>query len=151
MDNTLTCEPVSIWSIKFESAFLSSKSRLVVHKDSMPLRFTFIFVEIPLYLFFFHKLTLHVHARSRNVRPLATPPSVLALHAHSAGRELATPVVQPSAMASCARHLPCLWWPPARRALLRYADTYQNYRIGIVVRIGYADTPPIRYRWSIGK
>jgi hypothetical protein len=33
---------------------------------------------------------------------------------------------------------------------LRYTDTYQNCRIGIAIRIGYADTP-IRHRYGIGE
>jgi Leucine-rich repeat (LRR) protein len=33
---------------------------------------------------------------------------------------------------------------------LRYADTYQNCRISIAIRIGYADTP-IRHRYGIGE
>jgi hypothetical protein len=44
-------------------------------------------------------------------------------------------------------HVTVLGWISC---MLRYADTYQNWRIGIAIRIGYADTP-IRHRYGIGE
>ena len=57
MDSPLTCEGVSIWSIRFESAFMGPKSSSVVRKELIPLRFKFIFVETPYIYFSFTSLS----------------------------------------------------------------------------------------------
>jgi hypothetical protein len=58
MYSPLSCEAVSIWSIRFKSASADTKPSSVVDKESIPLHFIFIFVKSTLYFFFFHKLTL---------------------------------------------------------------------------------------------